>query len=89
MWASVGVDVADDEVEVTEDELDNFEEELEERTELEGVETTELEVVLGAEVPNGEHTAPTAETSLKSSPDEPLTAPNLAPATEATEALPL
>ncbi len=80
MWPSVGVAVADDEVEVitTElEELDTTEEELDD--------TTELEVLLGTEVPSGEHVAPRAETSLKVSAEEPLTAPNFDPTADATE----
>lgn len=79
----------DEELEAVDEELDDFEEEVDDTVELEEVDTTELEVLLGTEVPSGEQTAPRAETSLKSSAEEPLTAPNLAPATDATAALPL
>jgi hypothetical protein len=71
------VDVADDEVVVTATEL-----ELETIKEL--LDKTEDEVLLGAEVPSGEHIPPRAETSLKVSPDDPLTAPYLDPTADAT-----
>lgn len=49
------------------------------------VDTTELEVLLGAVEPSGEHTPPRAETSLKVSDEDPLMAPYLDPEADATE----
>ena len=53
------------------------------------VDTTELEVLLGATVPIGAHVAPREAGSLKSSANKPLLTPYFVPAAEAMVELPL
>lgn len=74
--------VADDEVLVVTTELEELEE-LDSIEEL--LDTIDDDVLLGATDPSGKHVPPRAETSLKVSVNDPLTAPYLDPVADATE----